>query len=204
MVNCNKCFKYYNAIISGNCSFCQKYGFQENILCDLTRAIHNSNEVKCFAFKPNISIVGGNKEIFEAVPNSDNDKELTERHKWLKAYAVQQLKSNPDQMICNLNFHVCLVTTNRENLLESIVGELSENFSIFQNAGDKYDSKVNLLSVDYDHIHLLINTTPVYSVDEMINNVIEHLNSGIKNEFPDLFGNKKVIFEKSYFCETIG
>ena len=95
MVSCKKCFKYYNPVISVNCSFCQKYGFQENILCDLTRIVQNSSEIECFAFKPNISVVGKDKEIFEAVPNSDNDKKLSERHKWLKAYAVQQLKSNP-------------------------------------------------------------------------------------------------------------
>ncbi|SER59254.1 hypothetical protein SAMN05421690_104124 [Nitrosomonas sp. Nm51] len=44
----------------------------------------------------------------------------------------------------------------------------------------------------------------IYSIDEIINYVIEHLNSDIKNEFPDLFSNRKVIFEKSYFGETIG
>lgn len=202
MVNCNKCFKYYNPVISGNCSFCQKYGFQENILCDLTRAVQNSCEIECFSFKPNISVVGENKEIFKTVPNSD--KGLAERHKWLKAYAIQQLKSNPDQTVCNLNFHVCLVTASRENLFEDIADELIENSPVFQNAEDKYDSKISLLCVGYDHIHLHINTTPSYSVDKVINNVIEHLNSGIKNEFPDLFNNREVIFEKSYFCETIG
>ena len=204
MVNCNKCFKYYNSVISKNCSFCQKHGFQENILCDLTRNIQNSREIECFAFKPNISVVGENKDIFEPVPGSDSDKELTERLKWSRAYAIQQLKLNPDQMVCNLNFHVCLVTTSRENLFEDIVDELIKHFSIFQNAEDKYDSKISFLCIGYDHIHLHINTTPNYSIDEVINYVIEHLNSGIKNEFPDLFNNKKVIFEKSYFCETIG
>lgn len=204
MVNCNKCFKYYNSVISKNCSFCQKYGFQENILCDLTRNIQNSREIECLAFKPNISVVGENKEIFESAPNSENDKELTERHKWLKAYAVQQLKSNSDQIVCNLNFHVCLVITNRENLLVDIVDDPIDHLPVFQNADDKYGCKISLLCVGYDHIHLHINTTPNYSVDEIINYVIEHLNSDIKNEFPDLFNNKKVIFEKSYFGETIG
>ncbi len=142
----------------------------------MTRNIQNSSEIECFAFKPNISVVGENKDIFESVPNSDNDKELAERHKWLKAYAVQQMN----------------------------VDELIEQSSIFQNARGKYDCEINFLCVGYDHIHLHINTTPDYSIDEVINYVLEHLNSGIRNAFPGLFDNKKVIFEKSYFGETIG
>lgn len=205
MVGCEKCIKYYNPVVSENCKFCSNYTFHENILCDLTRfAQNNDTGIECFAFKPDLSAVGETKEIYEAVSSSDTSEKLLDRRNWLKAYAIQHLNSDPDQIIYNLNYHICLVTVNRENLLQNIGNNLLEVPAIFQNSGNQFDSKVNLLCAGYDHIHLHINSSPDYSADDVVNNFIANLNSSIKREFSGLFRDREKIFEKSYFAETIG
>jgi len=176
--------------------------FHENILCDLTRFVQDQNEIECFAFKANLSLVGKNNEFYETVSN--NDQKLLERDKWLKAYSLQQLKSDPDQIVGNLNYHVCLATVNREKLFEKLGSKLIETTSIFHKAGDRFDSEVSLLYAGHDHIHIHIKSSFDYSIDEVINEVVMNLNSAIKKEFVGIFKNRTKIFEKSYFVETIG
>lgn len=202
--SCDKCFKYYNPVVIENCSFCDDYMFHENILCDLTRFVQDQNEIECFAFKVHLSLVGKNNEFYEIVSNNDNDQKLLERDKWLKAYSLQQLKSDPDQIVGNLNYHVCLTTVSRKKLFENIGSKLIETTSIFYNVGDRFDSEVNLLYAGHDHIHFHIKSSFDYSVDEVINEVAMNLNAAIKKEFVGLFKNRNKIFEKSYFSETIG
>jgi len=202
--SCDKCFKYYNPVVCENCSFCHDYMFHENILCDLTRFVQNEKEIKCFAFKANLSLVGENNEFYQTVSNNDNDQKPLERDKWLKAFSLQQLKSDPNQIVGNLNYHVCLTTVNREKLFENFESKLIKTTSIFHNAGDRFDSEVSLLYAGHDHIHIHIKSSFDYSIDEVINEVVMNLNSALKIEFIELFKNRNKIFEKSYFAETIG
>jgi REP element-mobilizing transposase RayT len=202
--DCNKCFKYHNGTISKVCPLCSDYKFYENILCDLTRSAQQSdNQVECSAFKPNLQVVGEINEIYEVV-NEDIKLDLSERQKWLKAYALQQWRSDPDLIFTKINFHVCLVTVNRENLLERVNKELIEISTIFDHVGDEFGGKVNFLCSGNDHLHIHIDSPPEYSADEVINKVIECSELAVKNEFPDLFSDNENIFAKSYFVETIG
>ena len=58
MDNCEKCYKFYNSVVSDKCNFCRDYSFNENILCDLLQEEYSSYEVKCSAFKPSLSVIG--------------------------------------------------------------------------------------------------------------------------------------------------
>jgi REP element-mobilizing transposase RayT len=59
------------------------------------------------------------------------------------------------------------------------------------------------LCAGLDHIHLHINSPPDYSADEVVRKIMEFSEPAIKNEFPKLF-ERKEIFGKTYFIETIG
>ena len=205
MVNCEKCFKYYNSVIYRECSFCRNYSFQENILCDLNRSSQITDSgIECYAYKPNLSVVGENKEIYEGVQYSDKKLELSDRLKWLKAYALQQWKYDPDKIFANLNYHVCLITKKREKLFENIINRSVETTAIFNNIANQFDGKMGVLYVSSDHMHIHIESSPDYSVDEVISKSIVSLEFAIKTEFSKSFGEKKEIFENSYFIETIG
>ncbi len=203
MANCEKCFKFYNPVVSAECTLCRNYVFQENILCDLLRSDQGGSvEIECFAFKPDLSVVGEVKQIHEVVKDSDKEMELSDRQKWLKSYALQQWKFDSDKIFSNLNFHVCLLTKKRERVFGGVTDKLTEISSIFSNSGELFNGKVSLLCVGLDHIHLHIDSPPDYSADEVVRKIIAFSESALKNECLGLL-ERKEIFWKTYFIETI-
>ncbi len=205
VVECKNCFKYYNPVISGTCILCKNYSFHENILCDLTRSVQETcNVVECYAYKPNLSAVGEAKNIYKDLKIDNESMELSEGQKWLKACALQQLKQDPDKVFSSLNYHVCLITEKRKKLFSTISERLMESKEIFDIIGGRFNATLTVLCVGYDHMHLHVESSPDYSADEVISEIIVSLELVIKNEFPKLFNKTTKIFENAYFAETIG
>lgn len=204
MVDCNSCFKFHNSVISGDCRLCQDYAFEESILCDLLRSEKGDRvHMDCFAFKPDLAAVGETKQISDAARDSDKKTELSNRQKWLKAYALQQWKFDSDRIFVNLNFHVCLLTMRREKLFGKATGILAEASSIFSDAGALFNGKVSFLCAGLDHIHLHIDAPPDYSADEVVRKIIAFSESALRNDNQKL-SDRKEIFGEAYFIETIG
>jgi len=204
MVDCKKCFKFYNRLLAEGCAFCHDYQFQENILCDLLRVDQDENELECHSFKQNLSVVGEDKKFYEFVKNDDEETNLSDRQKWLKAYALQQWKFDPDKIFSNLSFHLCLIIKGREQLLAKVKEELDKISSIFSDSSESFDGKVSFLCAGKDHAHLHIVMSPEYSPDEVVRKIIVFSEAAMKIEFPELFKHNERIFEKAYFIETIG
>ena len=204
MENCENCYKFYNSVISNKCNFCRDYSFNENILCDLLQEEYHSYEVKCSAFKPNLSVIGEANKKHE-IPEYDNhEANLNDNHKWLKAYAIQQWKYDDSQILCDLNYHLCLLSKDRNTTVHKLISNLEEVSAIFGKAGDQFDCKASLLCIGADHIHIHINSSPDYSADEVTQKIITFLEVTIKSEFHEIFGDQEKIFQKKYFIETIG
>jgi len=203
MVDCKECFKFYNRVMPKGCAFCHDYQFQENILCDLLRVGKNEHELECHAFKHNLSVIGKDKKSYEFIDDREEIK-LSDRQKWLKAYAFQQWKSDPDKIFSNLSFHLCLLIKKRENLLDKIQEKLDEISSIFVDSGDQYDGKVSFLCAGRDHIHLHIELSPDYAPDEIVRKISTFSEHEIISKLPELLEYKDGLFEKTYFIETIG
>jgi len=204
MVSCEKCFKFHNPVTAEKCPVCRDYSFQESILCDLLRSVNDSNEVECSAFKPNLSVIGEAEQSFELIENDNESVKLSDRHKWLKAYAIQQWRSDSDQIFCELNYHVCLIAKNRRKIFEKMTDQISEISNIFSKAGELFKGKVNLLCLGTDHIHIHIDSPPDYSADEVVKKTMAFVEGSIKCEFSKLVGNRESLFEKAYFIESIG
>jgi len=139
----------------------------------------------------------GNKED---VIWGDKQFQMSNKHKWLKALALQKLSFSPDQIITDLSFHICLVTRAREPLFLDTDTDLS---SIFSEAGSLFDGHLEVLSYAKDHIHLYANTSPDFSIDDVVNKALSFAEPKIKEAYPELFKEKKTLFEKAYFAETI-
>ena len=204
MASCEKCYKYYNSVVSKECDFCRDCSFNENILCDLLQAEHKSYEVECSAFRPNLSVIDKANKKQEIAEFDNNEATLTDHHKWLKAYAIQQWNYDDSQIFCHLNYHLCLLTDNRNTLIQKLIGDIEKVSVILAKAGDQFKGKVSLLCIGVDHVHLHINSPPDYSADEVVKKMISFLEVEMNSVFQDLFESKQIIFHKTYFIESIG
>jgi REP element-mobilizing transposase RayT len=204
MVKCEECYKYHNLVISKECKFCRDYSFNENILCGLLQEEHESYEVGCSAFKPNLSVIG--REVITSDVNQPEPSEpnLTERHQWLKAYALQQWKSDDNQTFSELNYHLCLLTTDRKRLLQNLMTDIDKVLIILGKAGKTLKGEVSLLYIGVDHIHFHVNSSPDYSADEVTQKIMATLEVEMKLVFPDIFKHQETLFQKTYFIETMG
>ena len=177
---------------------CRDYAFPESILCGLTRSAQNRiHNIECFAFKPNLHPIDKSTPEPETII-SDNKVEFTDRQKWLKAYALQQLDIDPNQVITNLHFHACLVTTKRKKLLKEITGFPA----IFNKSGDAVNAQIKNLQVGTDHVHLHIRAPPDYSPDAIVNQVVQHSQTYLKETFSELSNKNEIFFEKKIFCRN--
>jgi len=221
MASCNNCFKHHHNVIAKDCSICQKLAFEEEILCSLLQPAKNDVEIDCFAYKHNLSVVTAadnndaekpNTVLLDSKDNNEKDNkedvvwddkqfQISNKHKWLKALALQKLSFSPDQIITNLSFHICLVTKARKPLFLDTDIDLS---SIFSEAGSLFDGHLEVLSYGKDHIHLYANTSPDFSLDEVVNKALSFAEPKIKELYPELFKDKKTMFENAYFAESIG
>lgn len=204
---CNKCFKGHNQTISLECDFCKDYGFNENILCELTRAAQKGNEIfECEAFRPYLTFIGTNEEIKEISPKELNipQKEIPDRTKWFRAYALQQWEFDPDLIFCELNYHLCIITPKRKRLSLNIGSPFVRFSEIFNSIGDLFNGKINLLFIGADHLHIHIDSPSDYSADEVVNKIITNSEMKILKAFPEYQKNAENIFERNYFIETVG
>jgi len=55
-----------------------------------------------------------------------------------------------------------------------------------------------------DHIHLYIDATPHYSLDEIVHAIMDDLERERVNLFPALQPNHQPVWERAYFAEGIG
>ena len=206
MVSCKKCYKYYNKNVLSNCSICNRIFFSEAILCELLQLSHdnNLNEIECFSYRPNLSIIDSKKkkkpeETTQEI--ADNEITLSNKNKWLKAYALQQWEKSPDKILCNLSFHVCIITKNRETVFLNTTD--LDIASMFSQASSLFtDTVIELLTISADHIHVYINASPDYSIDEIINNTIDFIENKIFITHNDSTKDT-YFFERSYFAESI-
>ena len=204
MVSCEKCFKFNHATIVQECRLCRDCSLSENILCDLLRSGKGNNEMECLSFKPNLSIIGEERQSIKTIENGNENSELTDHHKWLESYAMQQWKSDSSRVICELNYHLCLVAKDRSKLFGSVTSNLDKISRLLNDIGDEFEGNVNILCVAEDHFHIHINSSPDYSGDEVARKVATSLETAIIDELSGVIGSKNGIFEETYFIETIG
>ena len=204
-VRCQRCCKSQGSPIPNNCRLCADLNFSETILCELNRSVQQGGDTfKCDAFRPKLSVVNrDDTEQSRAEDVSENTEGMSLKEKWFKAYAVQQLEMNPDLIYANLRFHVVVSTTQRIKLFSNQhVDQIDE---IFNQAEFPFDNtNVHLLCLAPDHIHLYVESSPDYSLDEIVHAVMEYSEREIPIQLPELQQNSQLLWERSYFSEGIG
>jgi REP element-mobilizing transposase RayT len=134
---------------------------------------------------------------------SENTVSMSPKDKWFRAYAVQQLGMNPDLIVCTLRYHVVFSTRQRVNVFAREHHEPMADL-VRQAAIPFEQTKVQVLWLASDHMHLYIDASPNYPLDEIMDAIMDDLEREMANLFPALPHSNQPVWERAYFAEGIG
>src|SRR5215510_8214236 len=202
---CQACYKNYRSTVVKACPFCADVQFPEAMLCDLVREGQSVKQpFRCAAFRPALSVVRHDEtEVSPAEEDSEDTMNMSPKDKWFRAYAVQQLGMNPDLIDFTIRYHVVFSTRQRTNVFSS---EHSEQMAdlVRQAALPFEHTTAHLLWLASDHLHLYIDASPEYALDEIVHAIREYLERERANLFPALPYSNQPVWERAYFSESIG
>jgi REP element-mobilizing transposase RayT len=116
---------------------------------------------------------------------------------------VQQLSFNPDLVAFTIRYHVVLSTRQRVNVFASEHREQMADL-VRQAAIPFEQTTAHVLWLASDHMHLYINATPDYALDEIVHVFREHLEQAMTHLLPTLKPSNQPVWERVYFAEGIG
>jgi REP element-mobilizing transposase RayT len=116
---------------------------------------------------------------------------------------VQQLSLHPDLIDFTIRYHVVFSTRQRVTVFSSEHREPMAD--VVRQAALLFEqTTAHVLWLASDHIHLYIDATPDYALDEIVHTIREYLEHEMANLFPALQYNKQPCWERAYFAEGIG
>jgi REP element-mobilizing transposase RayT len=174
-------------------------------VCDLVREDQSEKQpFRCAAFRPALSVVRHDEiEASPAEEGSEDTVSMSPKDKWFRAYAVQQLSFTPDLIDFTIRYHIVLSTRQRVNVFAS---EHSEPMAdLVQQAALSFEqTTAHVVWLASDHLHLYIDATPDYALDEIVHAIREYLEHEMANLFPVLQPSNQPIWERAYFAEGVG
>jgi len=175
------------------------------MLCDLVREGQSEKQpFRCAAFRPALSVVRHDEiEASPAEEGSEATVSMSPKDKWFRAYAVQQLSLHPDLIDFTIRYHVVLSTRQRVNIFSSEHREQIADM-VRQAALPFEQTTAHLLWLASDHLHLYIDASPDYSLDEIVHAIREYLEHEMANLLPELKHSNQPCWERAYFAESIG
>lgn len=202
---CQACHKYHHATVVKACPFCADVQFPEALLCDLVRDNDGDEQAfHCEAFRPTLSVVHHDEIAASPVEEVRGDTEnMSPQDKWFRAYAVQQLEINPDLIAFTIRYHVVFNTRQRGNVFAREHGEPMADL-VRQAALPFEHTTVHVVWLASDHMHLYIDASPDYALDEIVHAIREYLDHAMTHLFPALKHNNQPCWERAYFVEGIG
>jgi REP element-mobilizing transposase RayT len=202
---CQACYKHYRSTVVKACPFCRDVQFPEAMLCDLVQEGQSEKQpFRCAAFRPALSVV--RHDEIEASPVEDvseNTVNMSPKDKWFQAYTVQQLSLHPDLIDFTIRYHVVLSARQRTNVFASEHGEQVGDM-VRQAAVPFEQTTAHILWLASDHLHLYIDATPDYALDEIVHAIIAYLEDEMANLFPALQLSNQPVWERAYYAESIG
>ena len=202
---CRACYKHYRSTVVKVCPLCNDVQFPEQVLCDLVREGQSEkHSFRCAAFQPALSVV--HHDETEASPveeGSEDTVNMSPQDKWFRAYSAQQLSLNPDLIAFTIRYHVVLSTRQRVNVFSSEHREQMADL-VRQAAVPFEQTTAHVVWLASDHLHLYIDASPDYSLDEIVHAMREYLEHETANLFPALPPSNQPVWERAYFAESIG
>jgi len=202
---CQAYYKHYRSTVVTACPFCDDVQFPEQVLCDLVRDGQSEKQpFRCAAFRPALSVVRHDEiEARHMEEGSEDTVDISPKDKWFRAYAVQQLSHNPDLIDFTIRYHVVFSTRQRINVFSSEHGAPMADL-VRQAALPFEQTTVHVLWLASDHLHLYIDATPDYSLDEIVHAIREYLEHAMIHLSLTLQHSHQPVWERAYFAEGIG
>src|SRR5215471_11155171 len=202
---CQACYKHYRSTMIKACLFCADVQFPEQVLCDLVQEGQSEKQpFRCGAFRPALSVVPHDEiEVSPAEEGSEYSVNMSPQDKWFRAYAVQQLSLTPDLMFFTIRYHVVLSTRQRVNVFVSKHREPMADL-VRQAAVPFEQTTAHLLWLASDHLHLYIDASPDYALDDIVHAIREYLEHETVHLFPALPPSHQPVWARAYFAESIG
>jgi REP element-mobilizing transposase RayT len=159
---------------------------------------------RCAAFRPALSVVQhDHTDTVHAEEVPAHTESISPKDKWFRAYAVQQLSLNPDLVDFPIRYHVVLCTRQRTDVFSREHGEQMADL-VRQAALSFEQTTAHVLWLASDHMHLYIDATPDYALDEIVHAIREHLEHAMPHLLPALKPSTQPVWERAYFAEGIG
>src|SRR3989441_10261567 len=193
---CQACYKYYRSTVVKACPFCADVQFPEAMLCDLVREGQSEKQpFRCAAFRPALSVVHHDEtKVSPMEADSEDSVTMSSKDKWFRAYAVQQLSFNPDLIDFTIRYHVVLSTRQRTNVFASEHREPMADL-VRQAAVPFEQTTAHVLWLASDHLHLYIDATPDYALDEIVHAIMDDLERETR-QFPALQHNNQPVWAR--------
>ena len=102
-----------------------------------------------------------------------------------------------------IQYHVVLSTRQRTNVFSREHGEQIADM-VRQAAVPFEQTTAHVLWLASDHLHLYIDATPDYALDEIVDTIREHLEHAMTYLFPELQQSDQSVWQRAYFVEGIG
>ena len=202
---CQACYKHYRSTVVNACPFCDDVEFSEAVLCDLVREGQSAKQpFRCAAFRPALSVV--RHDEIEASPveeGSEDTVSMSPKDKWFRTYAVQQLSFHPDLIAFTIRYHVVFSTRQRVNVFASEHRESIADL-VRQAAFPFEQTTAHVLWLASDHLHLYLDATPDYALDEIVHAIREYLEHAMIHLSLTLQHSHQPVWERAYFAEGIG
>jgi REP element-mobilizing transposase RayT len=202
---CQACYKHYRSTVVNACPFCCDVHFPEQVLCDLVREGQSAKHpFRCAAFRPALSVVRHDEiDVSPAEDVSEDTVTMSPKDKWFQAYAVQQLSLHPDLIDFTIRYHVVLSTRQRTNVFASEHREPMAD--VVRHAALPFEqTQVDVVWLASDHLHLHVDATPDYALDEIVHAIIAYLEDAMVTLLPEWQPSNQSVWERAYFAEGIG
>ena len=210
---CKECSKLDSFRFHKKCDICQRLEIEEELFCDLNRAVQDQKSFKCSTFEPRLKVVNSKTK-----PEVSADQQAKERIrdqyinlfnsdkiKYQRALALQKLERDPDTIFIQLKYHFAWNVRNRKPVFRSDDKIVEAAYKLFDESSEVVNDFVSLISLAPDHVHVLVESNGELSVEELVNRIKEFTNKGLNRECPELkesFENYS-IWDGAYFVETI-
>jgi len=201
---CQACYKHYRSTVVKVCPFCDDVQFPEQTLCDLVQEGQNEKQpFRCAAFRPALSVIQhDHTEALHLEEGSADTVSMSPKDKWFRAYAVQQLSLHPDLIDFTIRYHVVFSTRQRVKVFSSEHREQIADM-VRQAALPFEQTTAHVLWLASDHMHLYLDATPDYALDEIVHAIMDDLERETR-QFPALQPRHQPVWERAYFAESIG
>ena len=202
---CQACYKHYRSTVVKACPFCDDVQFPEQVLCNLVReGLNVKHPFRCAAFRPAVSVVQqDHTEARHREAGSADTVNMSPKDQWFRAYAGQPLNLHPDLMDFTIRYHVVLSTRQRVNVFSRAHGEPMADL-VRQAAVPFEHTTVSVVWLASDHMHLSIDASPDYALDEIVHAIRESLEHAMMPLLPAMKPSNQPVWERAYFAEGIG